>query len=125
MDLSGHTILIVEPNVTPFTARLRAAIEREGAVNVLVRTAADASHRIKQSRFSAAVLKADHRALAEELGIQYVLYTPSEPPATIIAELARLLVGPAEVAVFRADRPATLRSAMTARCNPRRRSIRS
>jgi hypothetical protein len=97
MDLSGHTILIVDPNVTPFTARLQAAVEREGAASILVRTAADASDRIKEARFSAAVLNADHRALAEELGIQYVLYTPSEPPATIIAELAHLLVGPAKV----------------------------
>jgi hypothetical protein len=96
-DLSGHTILIVEPNVTPFTARLQAAIDREGAKSILVRTAPEASNQIKQSRFSAAVLNADHRALAEELGIQYVLYVPSEPPAMIIAELARLLVGPAKV----------------------------
>ena len=94
MDLSAHTILVVEPNVTPFTARLQAAIEHEGARSILVRTAAEASDRIKQSRLTAAVVSAEHRALAEQLGIQYVLYVPSEPPSTIIADLRRLSLGP-------------------------------
>ncbi len=93
MDLSGHTILIVEPDVTPFTARLEAAIEHEGAESILVHNAAEASDRIVQSRLSAAVLNAEHRALAEQLGIQYALYVRSEPPATIVADLKRLVLG--------------------------------
>src|SRR5437763_6559958 len=105
MDLSAHTILVVEPNVTPFTARLQAAIEHEGARSILVRTAAEASDQIKQSRLTAAVVSAEHRALAEQLGIQYVLYVPSEPPSTIIADLRTSVAGAVTTRAYRLSQP--------------------
>jgi hypothetical protein len=94
MDLSGHTILIIDTKVSPFTARLQAAIEHAGATSVLARTTAAASDRITQSRISAAAVNIEQRTAAEELGIPYVLYAPSEPPGTIVASLAHLLLGP-------------------------------
>jgi hypothetical protein len=94
MDLSGHTILILDTNVTPFTARLQAAIEHAGAESILARTAGAATDRIATSRISAAAVNIEHRTTAEELGVAYVLYASSEPPGTIVASLARLLLGP-------------------------------
>jgi len=94
MDLSGHTILIIETHVTPFTARLEAAVEHAGGQTILARTAAAASDRVAEARISAAAVNLEHRATAEVLGLPYVLYAPSEPPGAIVAGLARLLLGP-------------------------------
>jgi hypothetical protein len=94
MDLSGHAILVVDADPTPFTARLQDAIEQAGAQTVLVRTAEEASDRVK-SRISAAAVNVNHRDVAEQLGVAYVLYTPSSPLDVIVAGLKRLVLGPA------------------------------
>jgi hypothetical protein len=97
MDLSGHLILIVETGATPFAARLQSAIERAGAVTMVVRdggAAMEQVKQVKQLKFSAAAVDSEHRVVAEELGIPYVLYVPTEPLRSIVSGLARLLIGP-------------------------------
>jgi hypothetical protein len=94
MDLSGHVILIVETSVAPFIARLQSAIERAGAVTMVVHDPGAALEQVKQLKFSAAAVNTEHRVVAEELGIPYVLYVPTEPPRSIVSGLTRLVVGP-------------------------------
>src|SRR5262249_33814627 len=93
-DLTGHTVVIVEANPTPFTARLQSAVEQTGAQAVLALSTEAASQRVKRSRVSAAVVNVTHRTTAEQLGVLYVLFTPQSPPSFIVAALRRLLRGP-------------------------------
>jgi hypothetical protein len=53
-----------------------------------------ALEQVKQLKFSAAAVNTEHRVVAEELGVPYVLYVPTEPPRSIVSELTRLLIGP-------------------------------
>ena len=94
MALIGHSILIIDTNAAAYVVRLRAAIHDAGAKSIIARTAGTARERVKRFKFSAAVVNVEHRALAEELGILYLLYSPGEPPRIILAGLERLLLGP-------------------------------
>ena len=73
-DLRGHSILIVEGEVGPFCIRLQAAIDQTGAESVIALDIARALVRIKQFRFSAAVVNGEHRKLAVRLGVPLLFY---------------------------------------------------
>jgi ActR/RegA family two-component response regulator len=90
-DLSHHSILVVETRLTPHVAHLQQALERVGAETVVARDADTAQERCRQFKFSAAVVNVEHRALAEQLGLPYILYAPTEKATAILATLARLL----------------------------------
>jgi ActR/RegA family two-component response regulator len=88
IDLSGHIILIVEDQ--PMLAlNLQIALEEAGADVVVVRGAQEASARLRQFDFSAAVLDPRERALTRQLrdgGVVVVL-----KPASRGELLARLM----------------------------------
>jgi hypothetical protein len=94
MELSDHSILIIEAKNAPFIVRLQAAIEQAGGDSIVVRSSGDAKERVKQFNFSAAAANVEHRAVVEKLGIPYVLYLPAEPPGAVVAMLIRRLAGP-------------------------------
>jgi len=58
--LTGHVILIVDPQVGRFVLDLQAALERRGAETLIVHEAARAFERTREFRFSAGVLNYDH-----------------------------------------------------------------
>ena len=94
MALTGHSILIIDTNATAYVGRLRVAIQDAGAESTTAGAAGTARECVKRFKFSAAVVNVEHRALAEELGILYLLYSPGEPLRVILAGLERFLLGP-------------------------------
>lgn len=88
VDLSGHIILLVEDQ--PMLAlNLQIALEEVGAEVVIARGAQEASARLRQFAFSAAVLDPRERVLTRQLqeeGVFVVL-----KPANRRELLARLL----------------------------------
>jgi hypothetical protein len=94
--MRGHSILIVESEVSSFASRLQEVIERAGAQSLIVRDpySADGAQRLKQFKFSAAVINVQHRRLIDDLDVPVVVYGGSETPAfpdVIVSKLKRLL----------------------------------
>jgi hypothetical protein len=92
--LQGHSILIVEPEVGPFIARLQAAVDDLGAETLVVRDPTAALERCERFSFSAALVNTDHRPLLDELtarNIPALLYIRAEGPNAIVGSLGRML----------------------------------
>jgi hypothetical protein len=83
MDLSGHSILIVESEITTFVRSLQTAIVRKGAGTLVARDPVKALERAKRFNFSAAVVNADHAGLVDQLGMPVLLYGARRPPLLV------------------------------------------
>jgi ActR/RegA family two-component response regulator len=78
--LSGHVVLIYEPEVGEFAHRLQAALERRGAETLAVHNPAEAFQRMREFSFSVGVVNCDHscdaldRLIDGLSGISVLLY---------------------------------------------------
>jgi hypothetical protein len=68
VELRGHTILIVEPEVDRFILQVQQMLQRSGAVTMVARNPATAIARTEQIDFSGAVVNHQHAELSQELG---------------------------------------------------------
>jgi hypothetical protein len=93
IDLRGHSILIIDSEVSGFADRLAATLEHGGAETLVVRDpySGNGPERIRQFTFSAALVSAEHGSVTANLGMPTVLYTRSEKPEAIVASLERML----------------------------------
>jgi|RifCSP13_1_1023834.scaffolds.fasta_scaffold412594_1 hypothetical protein len=93
MTLRDCAILIVDSEVSLFATELAAAVEYAGAGTVIVRDPYTGSgpDRIKDFAFTAALVSAEHRALATRLNVPTLLYQRTERPDAIVASLEEML----------------------------------
>lgn len=91
MSIAGHSILIVQPDIGPFAARLQAAVDHAGAQTVVARDVKTALHRCAEFQFSAVLLNANQREAAAHLQPRCLIYHDSEPPQEIVASLEKML----------------------------------
>jgi hypothetical protein len=94
--MRGHSILIIESEVSFFTSLLQEAIELAGAESLVVHDPYSAAgvERFKRFKFSAAVINVQHRGLINDLEVPVIVYGGSETPAdpdVIVSKLRRLL----------------------------------
>jgi hypothetical protein len=94
--MRGHSVVIVESEVSSFASRLQEAIELTGAESFIVRDpySAEGVDRIKRFKFSAAVINVPHSRLIDNLDVPVVVYGGSATPAfpdVIVSKLRRLL----------------------------------
>lgn len=92
-NLTGHSVLIVEPRICQFVSSLQGLVEQMGAETLIVRESAGAIERIKSFRFSACVARYDEAQgaldvlLAHLAGVPTLLYG-SEGARTAAARVA-------------------------------------
>lgn len=91
MSCHQCSILIVESEISPRVLRLQAILEEKGAETLVARNERTALERCEQFVFSAALVNAEHRALAPQLGIPVLLYVSTEAPKMVVDGLERLL----------------------------------
>jgi hypothetical protein len=93
MNLRGHSILIIDSEISAFADQLASTLRGGGAETLIVRDPYTGSgpDRIKAFAFSAAVVSSEHETLARRLGIPIVLYTRSDQPAAIVRSLEEVL----------------------------------
>jgi hypothetical protein len=94
--MRGHSILIVESEVSSFARLLQEPVEQTGAESLVVRDPYSVAgvERIKRFKFSAAAINVQHRAVIDDLDVPVVVYGGSETPArsdVIVSKLKRLL----------------------------------
>jgi CheY-like chemotaxis protein len=92
MSCHQCSVLIVESEISPRVLRLQAMLEERGAETLVARDEQIALERCEQFVFSAALVNAEHRAVAPRLGIPVLLYASTEAPKMVVDGLERLLV---------------------------------
>ena len=91
MTCRNCSILIVESEISPRVVRLQALLEDQGAETLVARSAQSALARGRQFAFAAALVNAEHRALARQLDIPVLLYASAEAPRMVVEGLERML----------------------------------
>jgi hypothetical protein len=91
MTCRNCSILIVESEISPRVVRLQALLEEKGAETLVARSTENALARGRQFVFAAALINAEHRALARQLDIPVLLYASAEAPKMVVDGLERLL----------------------------------
>ena len=91
-DLHGCRVLIVESGTTRFGAQLQEVIEREGAESLVARDLSTALECCSQFSFDAALINVENRAIADRLGLPFLLYAIGRSTVEgIVGRLGRLL----------------------------------
>lgn len=93
MALRGHSVLIIENDVGNFVTELQAAVEKHGAESLVVRDplSANSVDRLKQFKFTSALVNSSQQTGVSGLGIPTVVYD-GETPTQIVVRLLKLLL---------------------------------